>query len=91
MATTPSPPVRLLIVDDDEALRQALARRFQCLGLAVAEAADGEEGASLIVLGTHGRGPLGKLLLGSVADKVVRGAPCPVLTTNGLANRGAAP
>jgi len=35
--------VRLLIVDDDEALRQTLARRFQRLGLAVAEAADAEE------------------------------------------------
>jgi nucleotide-binding universal stress UspA family protein len=42
----------------------------------------GEEGADLIVLGTHGRGALGKLLLGSVAEKVVRRAPCPVLTTN---------
>jgi len=42
MATT-TPPVRLLIVDDDEALRQTLARRFQRLGMAVAEAADGEE------------------------------------------------
>jgi DNA-binding NtrC family response regulator len=35
--------LRLLIVDDDEALRQTLARRFQRLGMAVAEAADGEE------------------------------------------------
>jgi universal stress protein A len=34
----------------------------------------------LIVIGTHGRGPLGHMLLGSVAEKVVRRAPCPVLT-----------
>ena len=34
----------------------------------------------LVVLGTHGRGPLGHMLLGSVAEKVVRKAPCPVLT-----------
>lgn len=34
----------------------------------------------LIVLGTHGRGPLGHMLLGSVAERVVRSAPCPVLT-----------
>lgn len=33
----------------------------------------------LIVLGTHGRGPLGHLLMGSVAERVVRMAPCPVL------------
>ena len=45
-----------------------------------------EEGADVIVLGTHGRSALGKLLLGSVADKVVRRAPCPVLTTNASRN-----
>lgn len=34
----------------------------------------------LIVMGTHGRGPVEHLLLGSVAEKVVRKASCPVLT-----------
>ena len=34
----------------------------------------------MIVMGTHGRGPIQHLLLGSVAEKVVRKAPCPVLT-----------
>ena len=34
----------------------------------------------LIVMGTHGRGPVVQLLMGSVAEKVVRKAPCPVLT-----------
>jgi len=34
----------------------------------------------LIVVGTHGRGGLAHVLLGSVAEKVVRKAPCPVLT-----------
>lgn len=34
----------------------------------------------LIVLGTHGRGPFAHLLMGSVAERVVRIAPCPVLT-----------
>ena len=34
----------------------------------------------LLVLGTHGRGPLSHLVLGSVAERIVRTAPCPVLT-----------
>ncbi len=34
----------------------------------------------LIVMGTHGRGLVGHLVMGSVAEKVVRTAPCPVLT-----------
>ena len=34
----------------------------------------------LIVMGTHGRSALKQVLLGSVAEKVVRKAPCPVLT-----------
>lgn len=33
----------------------------------------------LIVMGTHGRGPFAHILLGSVAEKVVRKGPCPVL------------
>lgn len=41
-----------------------------------------ERGIDLIVMGTHGRGPLTRFLLGSVADKVVRKAPCPVLTVH---------
>ena len=39
-----------------------------------------EVGADLIVMGTHGRGPVAHMLMGSVAEKVVRKAPCPVLT-----------
>jgi nucleotide-binding universal stress UspA family protein len=37
------------------------------------------EGADLIAIETHGREGLSRLLLGSVADKVVRGASIPVL------------
>ncbi len=36
--------------------------------------------ADLIVLGTHGRTGLGRLLMGSVAEQVVRKAKCPVVT-----------
>ena len=34
----------------------------------------------LIVMGTHGRGALAHIVMGSVAERVVRMAPCPVLT-----------
>jgi nucleotide-binding universal stress UspA family protein len=36
--------------------------------------------ADLIVIGTHGRSGVGRLVLGSVAEGVLRDAPCPVLT-----------
>jgi nucleotide-binding universal stress UspA family protein len=42
-----------------------------------------EVGADLIVMGTHGRRGLGRALLGSVAESVVRTSPCPVLTIRG--------
>ena len=39
-----------------------------------------DERAELIIIGTHGRTGLNRLLLGSIADRVIRFAPCPVLT-----------
>src|SRR6185503_9316889 len=36
----------------------------------------------LIVMGTHGRKAVAHLLMGSVAERVVRTAPCPVLTVH---------
>jgi nucleotide-binding universal stress UspA family protein len=36
--------------------------------------------ADLLVVGTHGRGGFDRLLLGSVSEKVLRKAPCPILT-----------
>ena len=38
------------------------------------------ESPDMLVIGTHGRSGLDRLLLGSVAERVVRMAPCPVLT-----------
>lgn len=39
-----------------------------------------EERVDMIVMGTHGRSGLNRVLLGSVAERVIRLAPCPVLT-----------
>jgi nucleotide-binding universal stress UspA family protein len=39
--------------------------------------------ADLVVMGTHGRSALAKLFVGSVAERVVATAPCPVLTVRG--------
>jgi nucleotide-binding universal stress UspA family protein len=55
------------------ALRSGVAYQ-EIVALAVDERAD------LIVIGTHGRGGIDRALLGSVADRVIRLAPCPVLS-----------
>ena len=39
-----------------------------------------QEHVGLIVAGTHGRGAVAHALIGSVAERIVRTAPCPVLT-----------
>jgi nucleotide-binding universal stress UspA family protein len=49
-----------------------------------------ERDIDLIVMGTHGRSGLQHVFLGSVAEKVVRQAPCPVLTVR-YKRRAAAP
>jgi nucleotide-binding universal stress UspA family protein len=38
-----------------------------------------DEGADLIAIGTHGRGGLNRLMVGSVCDRVIRLSSCPVL------------
>jgi len=50
----------------------------------------GDENAEMIVLGTHGRTGITRLLMGSVAEAIVRRAPCPVLVYRETAERLAA-
>jgi len=45
----------------------------------------GEMNADLVVMGTHGRTGLSRLLMGSVAEQVVRRVDCPVLTVKAFA------
>ncbi len=49
-----------------------------------------DENADLIVVGTHGRTGINRLVIGSVAERVVRVAPCPVLTVKPRPARAAA-
>jgi nucleotide-binding universal stress UspA family protein len=51
-------------------------------GEAIVDAAR-SEAVDLVVVGSHGRGSMGRLLIGSVSDHVVRHAPCPVLVVRG--------
>jgi nucleotide-binding universal stress UspA family protein len=71
---------RIVTPEDREQLSAVTTTRtgsstaFEIAAYATAERID------LILVGTHGRGTMGHLLMGSVAEKVVRIAPCPVLT-----------
>lgn len=46
-----------------------------------------ETNSDVIVMGTHGRTALPRLLMGSVAESVLRKAPCPVLTAKSVLER----
>lgn len=67
----------------DELKRRGLeCENIVCEGYAatvIVEEAD-SRGVDLIVIGTHGRSGLKHLVLGSIAERVVQKAPCPVLT-----------
>jgi universal stress protein A len=80
-----------LIKDNQEALDQLAAARASRarIGQTLLRTGDARDvinqaakelGADLIVMGTHGRRGVSRMLMGSVAETVVRSAPCPVLT-----------
>jgi len=69
----------LVSSEDREKLHAVLSVRWGSPFLEIIRYAK-TENVDLIVMGSHGLGPLGHMLMGSVAEKVVRKAPCPVLT-----------
>jgi nucleotide-binding universal stress UspA family protein len=93
LGATPMPPLSLKDIDRDQLLavvRQFVApvSRDTLVDVRLVEAADPRRSilaeaaqlqANLIVMGTHGRSGFDHLLLGSVTEKVIRRAPCPVL------------
>jgi nucleotide-binding universal stress UspA family protein len=85
--------------DDRQAAAQRLVTRGREAGIAstflvwtgdpgesIVAAAEAEA-ADLVIVGSHGRGRLGRLLLGSISDYVARHAPCPVLVVRARAGR----
>lgn len=94
-AHQPRHPVDLVYSDLEEEVREQERRvvpdevrrflRTEVLVLAGVPAeeigrAAARKGADMIVTGTHGRTGLRRVLMGSVAEQVLRTAPCPVLT-----------
>lgn len=91
------PAVRARLIEEAETRLTQAAARCQAAGLAVTtQVAEGRpariiasmatnRGADLIVMGTHGRSGVAHLVLGSVAEHVVRTAPCPVFTVRDTA------
>ena len=91
--------IRLLRLDQRRAARESAAQALVVRGRAAGVSVEflvweGEPGASivdaaaseradLIIVGSHGRGRVGRLLLGSVSEHVVRHASCPVLVVRG--------
>src|SRR4051812_17511038 len=77
MSTPNRPPLQLLIVDDDEQLRQTLVRRFQRQGMNVTSASSGEEALAQIaqtrcdvaLLDLHMPGMTGIELLGQLKER----------------------
>ena len=70
-----------LVTDEDRTMLHAKEVVLTALGAAeaIVEYAKAHT-VDIIVMGTHGRRALAHLLMGSVAERVVRTAPCPVLT-----------
>lgn len=69
-----------LLIDNDPTpvtIKKAVVTSSATAAAVVQYARD--ESINLIIVGTHGRGTMAHLLMGSVAERVVRTAPCPVL------------
>ncbi len=77
--------------DAQEHLRERISARVEVVSGQPAPAITAmarELGADLVVVGTHGRTGLSHAILGSVAEKVVRSAPCAVLTVRSSTKKG---
>lgn len=66
--------------DEHAAFRTTLTTTLGIPAHEILQRLDEDPKIDLVVMGTHGRGGVARFVIGSVADKVVRNAPCPVMT-----------
>ena len=74
-----------LTAQDKDRYHAVLSTRSGVAAEQILERLREEPRIDLVVMATHGRGGVSRLMMGSVAERVVRAAPCPVLTLNGHA------
>lgn len=72
----------LLTDEEKQKYSAVIATRLGHAATEILEYAREHGPIDLIVIATAGRGAISRLVLGSVTDKIVRGAPCPVLTVH---------
>jgi nucleotide-binding universal stress UspA family protein len=70
----------VLTADAKERYRATLALRKGAAAREILSYLGEHHDIDLVVMATQGRGGVGRLMMGSVADKIVRTAPCPVVT-----------
>jgi universal stress protein A len=74
---------RCLSADDKVKLHAVMTTRTGIPFEEILDRLEEDPPIHMVVMATHGRGGIARLVLGSVTDKVVRGAPCPVVTVKG--------
>lgn len=70
----------VLTPEEKERSHAVLTTRLGIPSVEILDRLDESPKIDLVVMATHGRGGVARLVMGSVTDKVVRGASCPVLT-----------
>jgi nucleotide-binding universal stress UspA family protein len=70
----------LLTAEERNRYRAVLVHRIGPAAYEILDYLREQGDVDLVVMATHGRGGVARLMMGSVTDKIVRAAPCPVLT-----------
>lgn len=73
--------LRALLTPEQQArVRAVLMTRLGVPGAEILDRLKEAPTIDLVVMATHGRGGVARLVMGSVTDKIIRSSPCPVLT-----------